>query len=153
MARLLSSTLIVFEGCVGYDDDSSLSYYVWCHCWYRATWIKFQFSFSYRNWDVWLKSKLLCTVFFWIYPCTSYCLSKSWWYNQCFLGVPWTLWIHMQIMYALVSMIKTVQKKIYHHHFLFLAPNIIVPGLIRYENTSHFIIAFFGAVHAYESRF
>ena len=30
---------------------------------------------------------------------------------------------------------------------------IIVPGIISYANTSHFIIVFFGAVHAYESQF
>ena len=51
--------------------------------------------FPYRRWDIWINFKFLCTVFFHIYPCTCYCLSKSWWDNLCFLGVPCMLWMHM----------------------------------------------------------
>ena len=80
----------------GSDADSYLSWSVWCHCWHRARWIQVQFYFSYRIWDVWLKFKLLCTIYFRIYPCTWYRLSKSWWGNPCFLGVSAVmLWMNM----------------------------------------------------------
>ena len=51
--------------------------------------------FSSRSWDLWLYFKLLCTVFFHIYPCTCYWISKLWWDNLCLLGLTWILWMYM----------------------------------------------------------
>ena len=118
MARLLSLTFLFFEDCGGSDADSSLSYSVWCHYWHQARWRQVRFYFSYRSWDIWLNFKYLFTDFLRIYPCTYYWLSKSWWYNICFLGIPCMLWMHMLIMYAFVRMTPTTQNKI-PLHFIF----------------------------------
>ena len=56
---------------------------------------KSNFPFFLGSWDFWLNLQFLCTVFFYNYPKTCYCLSKSLWYSLCLLGVTWMLWIHM----------------------------------------------------------
>ena len=53
------------------------------------------FYFPSISWDLWLNFKLLCNLFLQIYSCTWYCLSKSYWYDLCLLGLPCILWIHM----------------------------------------------------------
>ena len=75
-ARLLSPILIFFLGCFISDADSSLACHVCYNCWHQARRRRLQLSFSFGIWYFWMKFKFLCTIFFWVYPCTCCCLSK-----------------------------------------------------------------------------
>ena len=95
IVQVIVINIFFFGGCGGSGVDSYLSYSVWCQCWHQTRWRQVQSYFYSRSWDFWINFKFLCTVFFWIYPCTCYLISKSWWDHICFLRVPCMLWMHM----------------------------------------------------------
>ena len=148
---LFSSTLILFGGCDGSGADSYLSCSVRCHCWHQSIWRQGQFYFSSKIWYLWMKFKFLCTIFPPIYPCTWYGLSKK--------RMRWSIftWITVYVMNVYVDNVYTreddtnIPKENIPPPLTFPYPEfypIVVNNIIKYVNTSHFLILWVDVVHA-----
>ena len=125
-ARLLSSTFLLFGFCGGSGADSYFLWSVLFHCWHLVRWIQVQFYFSSGSWGFWMNFKFLCTIFSGFIYERAIAFLKSWWDNLRLLGVPCMLLMNYYIMYAFVRITPTPQKKMYHHHFLFLTQKAVL---------------------------